>query len=84
MQLVAFKRESEMDTFVSNNGLHDLPQACVQRDGQTFHVLLLGTYPTREAAQQAAATRPALLRTLTPWLRPLHSLQQALTPSPCA
>ena len=81
VQLAAYTRPGNLEAFVAANGLHDLPQARVERGGQAFHVLLLGVYATREAAQQAAAARPPELSVLTPWVRSLRSLQQALSPA---
>ena len=81
VQLIAFEREAQMDAFVTANVLHDLPRACVQRDGKVFHVLLLGVYATREAAQRAADGRPEPLGNLTPWIRSMGSLQQAAVPA---
>ncbi|MYE13783.1 MAG: hypothetical protein F4X99_19435, partial [Gammaproteobacteria bacterium] len=52
--------------------------ARVERGGQLFYVLLLGVFPTRAAADEAAANLPAALSEFDPWVRRVESLQEAI------
>ena len=67
-----------MERFVAEAGVAGLAAARVERDGRLFYVLLLGIYRNRADAVRAVESSPAELHHPTPWIRPLHTLKQAM------
>lgn len=51
-------------------------QLSINQRGQSWHLLILGIYPSYTAAQQAVSNTPDLLNPA--WIRPLGPLQQLL------
>ena len=78
VQLIALSTEAALDAFVAERSLEALPRVRLARNGRQFHVLLLGAWPTRAAAERAAAALPAQVADLKPWVRTAHSLQEAM------
>ena len=78
VQLVALRTESELQDLVARYGLDHLIRTRIDRDGEAFHVLLLGVYADIDDARRAVAALPPRLRDITPWVRPLGSLREAM------
>ena len=78
MQLLALSSPEAVETFVATAGVPGLAAARVERNGRLFYVLLLGIYRNRADAIRAAASPPGELKDLTPWIRPLSTLKQAM------
>ncbi len=47
----------------------------LQRDGRILHVVIFGSFPSREAAEQAARKLPASIGQVKPWLRTFGQVQ---------
>ena len=78
VQLLALASPEAVERFVADTKVPDLAAARVERDGRLFYVLLLGIYRDRPDAARAAEHLPAELGDLTPWIRPLYTLKQAM------
>ena len=78
VQLVALETKAALDEYAARKELKDMSAARVERDGKLFYVLLLGVYPDRQRAEEAAANLPAKLEEFEPWVRLVDSLQQAI------
>ena len=75
---MALGTRKQVDRYVAKHELQDVLHARIERGGQILHVLILGAYPDRDSALQAAANLPPSLRGITPWIRSVASLQQAM------
>jgi general secretion pathway protein A len=64
--------EAELD------GSRELAAFTADRDGQAWHVLVLGPYPSYGAARQASRTLPEDIRAAGPWIRRLDSIHAAI------
>ena len=78
VQLVALRTEAGLEDLVASHGLDHLLRARIDRDGEAFHVLLLGVYPDIDDARQAVASPPPQLGDITPWVHTLGSLREAM------
>jgi len=78
VQLLALSSSEAVERFVADTKVPDLAAARVERDGRLFYVLLLGIYSNRPDAVRAAENPPGELDHLTPWIRPLYTLKQAM------
>ena len=78
VQLLALASPEAVERFVADTRVPDLAAARVERDGRLFYVLLLGIYRDRPDAARATEHLPAELDDLTPWIRPLYTLKQAM------
>ena len=78
VQLVALGTKEALEEYVTRKALQGMSAARVERGGRLFYVLLLGVYPDRQAADNAAANLPPELGEFDPWVRRLESLQQAI------
>ncbi|MYE82457.1 MAG: hypothetical protein F4X36_11590 [Gammaproteobacteria bacterium] len=78
VQLVALGSKESLEYYAARKALRGMSAARVERGGQLFYVLLLGVFPTRAAADEAAANLPAALSEFDPWVRRVESLQEAI------
>ena len=78
VQLLAVEEKDQLEKYVMNADLRGLSAARVEKDGALFYVLLLGIYPDEESATLAADAMPDQIGHLTPWVRELGSLQEAM------
>ena len=78
VQLVALGSKESLEAYAARKALRGLFAARVERGGRLFYVLLLGVFPTRAAADEAAANLPAALSEFDPWVRRVESLQEAI------
>ena len=78
VQLVALGTKEALEEYATRKALQGMSAARVERDGRLFYVLLLGVYPNRQAADDAAASLPPELGEFDPWVRRVESLQQAI------
>lgn len=78
VQLLALSSPEAVEEFVTDAGVPGLAAARVERDGRLFYVLLMGIYRNRADAVRAAGSPPAELEGLTPWIRPLSTLKEAM------
>jgi DamX protein len=46
--------------------------------GKPWYQLLYGLYPTKQAAEKAAAELPENIRRAGPWIRKMSTIQQAI------
>jgi len=81
VQLIATASRDQADAFVESHGLTDTGVMTLQlaREGDIYYVVLLGTFDTYAQAQAAVDGRPESLSEITPWIRPLLSIQTGLT-----
>ena len=78
VQLVALASKESLEEYATRKALRGMSAARVERNGRLFYVLLLGVFPTRAAADEAAANLPAALSEFDPWVRRVESLQEAI------
>ena len=78
VQLLALSSPEAVERFVADARVPGLAAARVERDGRFFYVLLLGIYRNRPDAVRAVESSPVELDHLTPWIRPLYTLKQAM------
>ena len=78
VQLVALGSKESLEEYATRKALRGMSAARVERGGRLFYVLLLGVFPTRAAADEAAANLPAALSEFDPWVRRVESLQEAI------
>lgn len=78
VQLIALGSKAELQAFINAQELDELSGATVRVKGKIFYIALLGVYPNRLAAEQAAVARPASLQRYEPYIRSMASLQTAM------
>ena len=78
VQLIAMSNREALEAYVKDNQLRGMSAAHVEKDGEVFYILLLGIYPTAAIANEAAQNLAPPLDKLSPWIRRLGSLQQAM------
>ncbi len=78
VQLLALASPEAVERFVAAAGVPGLAAARVEREGRLFYVLLLGIYRNRPDAVRAVESSPTALHHPTPWIRPMHTLKQAM------
>ena len=78
VQLVALKSTRAVDAWVKSRELTGVSIARIAKDGEVLYVVLLGVYPDRASATQAADERPPSLHDVTPWIRKVGALQTAI------
>ena len=78
VQLVALGTKEALEEYAARKALQGMSAARVERNGRLFYVLLLGVYPDRQAADDAAANLPPEFGEFDPWVRRVESLQQAI------
>ena len=82
VQLIAMRDKSRVEGYATANGITDPMIIPVINQDQQWHLLLLGTFETREAAVKARdeweSTRILKVR---PWIRRVKPLQDAITAS---
>ncbi len=78
VQLMALGSGAAVDRFAAQHGLEGLLRASIARDGETLHLLILGVYADSAAAHRAARNLPPGMADITPWVRRMDSLQQAM------
>jgi septal ring-binding cell division protein DamX len=67
-----------LETYIQEHQLEGVSAARVERNGELYHVLILGIYETRQLAEQASLYLPPPLETQEPWIRELRALQEAI------
>lgn len=75
VQVVATASRTQAEAFVEERGLTGAMTVELAREAERYYVVLLGAYPTFEDAQEAADRLPASLSEITPWIRPVLSIQ---------
>lgn len=79
LQLLAARQRDNLRAFIEQ---HQLDKTSVifasQRNGEPWYAVAHGSYPSREAAQQAATKLPAGIE---PWIRRFGDIQQTLSDS---
>ena len=78
IQLLALSNKSALNKFAARTKINGLSAAEVEKDGSFFYVLLLGVYEDKTTAEKVAQNLPRSLRDVTPWVRQLGSLQDAM------
>lgn len=78
LQLFAAGTREGAEAVAVRSGLRGMAGARVDRDGEVFHVLLVGVYASKERAERALASLPASVRAMNPWVRRLGGLQEAM------
>lgn len=83
VQLAATESETRLRSYAERNGLSGYVILRTRRNGQDWHVLLLGGFHPNQAAAETALTRlPEALRSeTTPWVRSVRSLRRLLPPA---
>lgn len=76
IQLLAARQPESLRRFIEEHGLGDeTGQITLRRNGELWHVLVYGTYPTKAAAREAIRALPPSLRRARPWARRIGDLQ---------
>jgi len=78
LQLFGSHERRTAERFIDQHRLRD--QAAIYntvRDGRTLHIVVIGTYASKGAAQSAAARLSPALRALKPWPRTVAEVQKA-------
>ena len=78
VQLFAVSSKAALEKFVRGKNIPGLSATRIAHRDQLFFVLLLGIYADEKTARTAAANLPVALINLTPWVRRLGSLQDAM------
>ena len=78
VQLVALDSIAAVEAYVNDHQLEGLSAARIAKDDQLFYVLLFGVYPDQATAQAAVDDLPTSLAGVTPWIRPMRTLQAAM------
>ncbi|MBT3709377.1 MAG: hypothetical protein HOG19_08035 [Gammaproteobacteria bacterium] len=79
IQLIALPQQSEVMEYAETNGITAPLTALINSQGTPWHVLLLGIYPNKSAAEKAASDWIAAKNLkVQPWIRPLGPLQDAI------
>lgn len=78
VQLVAFRDKTDVLQFIADHHLGDPAYGRILRQGEPWYVLLYGVWASRDEADAAIAGMPAELRALSPWVRRLGDLQNAI------
>ncbi|MCS5566434.1 MAG: SPOR domain-containing protein [Pseudomonadales bacterium] len=78
VQLFAVSSKAALEKFVREKNIPGLSATRIAHRDQLFFVLLLGIYADENTARTAAANLPVALTNLTPWVRRLGSLQDAM------
>lgn len=78
VQLIAMTSQERLEAYIQEHQLQGMSAARVERDGELYHVLILGIYETRQLAEQASENMPAPLNAGEPWIRELRVLQEAM------
>ncbi len=79
VQLLASSSKENLERFAAKSALRGLAAARIASNDKLLYILLLGIYPSRETAEQAAAAMPEnVLEDVAPWVRSLGSLQRAM------
>ncbi len=76
VQVVASSTKKQLSDFARKHQLSDEWVAETSVNGKVWHVLLLGVYPDRAAAEQALKTVKDL--DTRPWIRTIGSLQAVM------
>jgi septal ring-binding cell division protein DamX len=80
VQLIAFRSESNVATFMDRFGVRaDARYLHARIQAQNWYFVFLGIYETREEAGAAIDALPAPLRELGPWIRPLPAGSRLLS-----
>jgi septal ring-binding cell division protein DamX len=80
LQLLASSSRVNLTMFVRQYPrLTPLARFVMDTNGTRMHVLTLGSYPDREAAERAAKALPAQFK---PWVRSMASVQQVMVTAP--
>lgn len=78
VQLIAMSTVGLAEDFIARHGLDDALSLELAKDGEHYHVVLLGIYETFAEAEAAVENRPESLSGVQPWIRPLESIQTAI------
>ena len=78
VQLLALSDKARLEKFARENDLVGLSAARIRQNEQMIYVLLLGIYETYDHASRAIESLPQSISDLSPWIRPMGSLQQAM------
>ena len=79
LQVVATKESKQLESLIKKHNLKsDYAYFNKQVKGNTFYVLVIGNYKTRENAVAAVDKLPASLRKNNPWPVPLKNIQKFL------
>lgn len=78
-QLIGSWDRSEVDRFIEQSALvGDVALFDSMRNNRVWHVVLYGTFDSKQAALKASSEWPAPLNTLPSWLRRFDSVQQQI------
>ena len=75
VQLLGARSRSNVEAFLERNSASPLYWFETQNQGRPWYVVILGNYPSRVAAQSAAAGLSGELGRLEPWVRSMSSVQ---------
>jgi len=79
VQLIAMANARLAEEFITSRAVDDGISLQLARDGELYHVVLLGdVYDSYGEAQAAAEARSDSLTDIEPWIRTLDSIQSAL------
>ncbi len=81
IQVLGSRDPRDMARFAARHGVAaDTATFTTTHQGQPWHVLVYGLYPSRDAARAAMAKLPAGLRQASPWMRTIASIRKAVAP----
>ena len=78
VQLTALSSREALEQYASKNNMRGMSAARILSGNQLYYILLLGIYETHERAQRAIVDLPPPFAGLTPWIRSVGSLQNAM------
>lgn len=75
IQIIASRNQQDIQRFMKTHALPSTAKIMRSvRQGETWYVLALGSYPKRQDAVNAAQKLPTSVAQLKPWVRPVHDL----------
>lgn len=78
VQLTALSSREALEQYATQNNMRGMSAARILSGDQLYYILLLGIYETQERAERAIVDLPAPFAGLTPWIRSVGSLQNAM------
>lgn len=83
VQLIGSSSEAAVIRFIRKHGIEqEAAYYSTTRNGQPWFTVVYGSFPSREAAHQAAQRLPPSLRNASPWLRSFRDIQALFGQTP--
>jgi septal ring-binding cell division protein DamX len=78
VQILALRDKEQLERFIEDRDLTGTRTAKIASSGEIFYVLITGIYESRALAEAATVDFSDSISSLTPYIRSIRSLQQAI------